>query len=104
MLKKKKCTQSKNSNKKLTLWFLYEMVFVWNDSSACVCKFRYHFVQKNPFSKLLLCFCKKWSPLHEVVFVRNGLCTKWLDTEDDVESDIDIEMIDGQDERESESE
>ena len=28
-----------------------------------------------------LCFCMKWSPLYEVVFDRNGLCTKGLDTE-----------------------
>ena len=33
---------------------------------------------KNPCSKWLLCFCTKWSPLYELVFVRNGLCTKWL--------------------------
>ena len=36
---------------------------------------------KNPCLKWLLCFCTKWSPLCEVVFVLNGLCTKWLDTQ-----------------------
>ena len=36
---------------------------------------------KKPCLKWLLCFCTKWSPLCEVVFVLNGLCTKWLDTQ-----------------------
>ena len=37
---------------------------------------------KNPCSKWLLCFCMKWSPLNEVVFVRNCLCMKWPSIDD----------------------
>ena len=61
MLKKKTRTQSKNSNKKLTRGFLYEMVFVWNE----YVKIQVHLVQK------ILVRSDSYA------FVRNGLpCTK----------------------------
>ena len=70
---KKNSTQSKNSNKKLTLGFLYEMVFVWNiyNSSAHVCKTSGTSYKKSLFEVTPML-------LYEVVsLVRSGLCSKW---------------------------
>ena len=76
---KKKSTQSKISNKKLTLGFLYEMVFVWNiyNSSARVCKnsgtisYKKILVRSDSYAFVRSGLpCTKWS-LFEMVFVRS---------------------------------
>ena len=65
-------TQSKNSNTKLTLGFLYEMVFVWNDSSARVCK------NSGTTSYKKSLFEVTPMLLYEMVcLVQSGLCSKW---------------------------
>ena len=55
-----------------TNWSLYETI------PRRVCKNSGTTSYKKSLFKVtpLLCLCTKWSPLYEVVFVRNGLCTK----------------------------
>ena len=62
-----------------TNWSLYEMVFVWNDSSACVCKnsgttsYKKILVRSDSYAFVRNGLpCTKWS-LFEMVFVRNDL-------------------------------
>ena len=73
---------TRNSLKDST-WNSYAKIYHQSSDRCQVTSYKDHFEQrpprtKNPCSKWLLCFCTKWSPLYEVVFVRNGLCTKWL--------------------------
>ena len=81
--RKKNVLNLKTQIKKLTLGFLYEMVFVWNDSSACVCKFRYHFVQKILVRSYSYASVRNgllytmWS-LFEKVFVWSDLTPLWF--------------------------
>ena len=69
MLKKNR-TQSKNSNKKLTRGFLYEMVFVRNG----LCMKLYVKIEVPPRTKILVRSDSYGSPLLKWsnVFVRNG--------------------------------
>ena len=76
-VEKKTVLNLKKSNKKLTLEFLYEIVFVrngicMNDSLACVCKNSGTTSYKKSLFEVTPMF------LYEMVsLVRSGLCSKW---------------------------